>query len=1456
MPRSGWLAVGAVGTALAATEGFLPGQAVAILFAAALAAAIAAACWPGGTRVGAVAIAVGAALILGRLVVGWTPAPAIGPAPDGTGPWSAVVESVGTPRGGAQSAIAAFEPDGPRVALTLPRYPIVEPGFRIVVAGSFRPPPDDGYGAYLRRIGVTATLRSRTLELAGTAAGPAGLIEGLRRGAGSALARALPEPEAGLAAGILIGLRDRVDREVAAAFTTAGVSHVVAISGWNIAIVAASVGGLAGRLGRRRRSVVILAAIGAYVAFAGASPSVVRAGAMATVVLLARETGRRGQAASALALAVVLLLLADPGLVRDAGFQLSAAATAGLLAWAAPLDARLRALAGGRLPGWLVESLAVSLAAQAATLPIVLATFGRLSIVAPVVNLGVVPLVVPAMAGGGIALLAGSAAGLGLPVAVAAFIALPGWLALAAMVALVGAAARLPFASLALPAEAAPLVGAAAACGLLAVALRPRSPGRARRSPTTTVATTPAPTTAPAAMTATPSKAARPPAAVARRLATRLASVLLALAVAVTAIGAARAPAAGARVTILDVGQGDAILVEGGSGGRLLIDGGPDPDRLVRVLDARLPPWDRRLDIVVVTHPHEDHVAGIPLLLARYTIGRILETGMRGPGPGFAALAAALAGPNAPIRGRLAAGDRLRIDEIDLRVLWPEPGRVPEEPPDTGTGINNVSIVLLGEVAGRRFLLTGDVEEGIDPILLAGGVPRLDLLKVAHHGSATASTDAFLAAARPAVAVTSAGFGNPYGHPAPSTLSRLRASGATVFRTDTDGSVEVTLGSDGVRVRTDGARQAAAAPRSTVDAAAAPRSTVDAAAAPRSTVDASAAGRPGPIASPFSCGILRAAPDPDVRAAKPPPEAPAVAVTDPADRSSIVLDGAGLRVGYHPVDDGPRADGSRRAPALPRSPLVARAPRARRRRDRGLPRGADRGLRDAGRPPTRRDGRIAPRRRQGTPVRRSRPPPAARGRLGGLARPARSPGARARGREPPGHVPARRGAAPALGRIRFARGADRRLLRQAGGPARRTDGRAVRVVGPPLPRHVDGGRARGRPAPCRPARGGRLPRRRRRPGRRATARLDRARAAQRRASDGGPGGGRSMTAPLQLGYYHGDDGYGLERAADAIVVGLAAAGPVERWRVTGEATSAARIGERVGTASLFGGGTVAIVVEPGALVRSKDDRAALVEVLARIAPGNGLVFLESSDGSRRTKALEDLAAAVAEAGGDVRGLKAPKEGQLAGWIEARARERGIVLGPGAAKELATRVGGFVREGDVDRRRQGQLAVNELDKLALYRPGAAVSVDDVRALVAEVIPGSAWAFLDAVAARRAGRALELLERLRADTHVLVILAQLHRRMRELLVVADYLATGTRPGDLVRILKLKPYRAEKLVEQARTWTPDELERALEGLLEVDTIVRGADGAHDDAQQHLALTLWIAERVGRPAGAGAGR
>src|SRR4051794_19657364 len=416
---------------------------------------------PAGVALPAVA---GAIVIAIRVGAGPQP-PATLALPDGAGPWRAVVESISAPRGGQQSATLELDGVSVRVAATLPRFPAVEPGDAVAVSGRIEKPSDDAYGAYLGRIGVAGTIRSRSLEKLPRPE-QAWDVERVRRGAADALSRAIPEPEAGLAAGILIGLRDRVDRDLAAAFTTAGASHVVAISGWNIAIVAASVAALAGRFDRRRRAVLTAGPIVVYVAFVGPTASVLRAAAMAAVVLLARESGRAGRAAAALAWAAVVILVIDPNLVRDAGFQLSSLATAGLVAWATPLSERIGKLGRGHLPGWFVENLGVSLAAQAATLPIVLGAFGRLSLVSPAVNLLVVPFIAPAMAAGAVALLAGAAVVFGAPAIVATLAGLPAWVLLGWIVGVVRAGAGLPLASVTLD----PPFNVAAA-GLSAVAL-------------------------------------------------------------------------------------------------------------------------------------------------------------------------------------------------------------------------------------------------------------------------------------------------------------------------------------------------------------------------------------------------------------------------------------------------------------------------------------------------------------------------------------------------------------------------------------------------------------------------------------------------------------------------------------------------------------------------------------------------------------------------------------------------------------------------------------------------------------------------------------------------------------------------------------------------------------------------------------------------------------------------
>lgn len=341
-----------------------------------------------------------------------------------------------------------------------------------------------------------------------------------------------------------------------------------------------------------------------------------------------------------------------------------------------------------------------------------------------------------------------------------------------------------------------------------------------------------------------------------------------------------------------------------------------------------------------------------------------------------------------------------------------------------------------------------------------------------------------------------------------------------------------------------------------------------------------------------------------------------------------------------------------------------------------------------------------------------------------------------------------------------------------------------------------------------------------------------------------------------LAFFWGDDAFSIEAAVEAFRTDTSRfpdGGP-ERRRIRGDDGSAANVladlGERLATATMFGGGTLAVVAGIGPIVRRAEDRAALVAVFATVAPGNGLAIVEETESGRREPPHRAVAESLAAAGGLVRELRAPRAAQLSAWIEARAGERGVRLGPGAARELAGRIGGFVAEGDVDRRRQGGLAVMELDKLGLYRPDSPVTPDDVRALVPEAIPGSIWAFVDAVGGRLVPRALELYERLAETTPEPVLLAVLHRRIRELVEIADRLDSGESAGSLVRSMRLNPFRAETLVRQAGAWTADDLVAALDGLVELDATIKGVEGLPvGDAQHRLAFVRWIAESGRRP-------
>jgi DNA polymerase III delta subunit len=342
---------------------------------------------------------------------------------------------------------------------------------------------------------------------------------------------------------------------------------------------------------------------------------------------------------------------------------------------------------------------------------------------------------------------------------------------------------------------------------------------------------------------------------------------------------------------------------------------------------------------------------------------------------------------------------------------------------------------------------------------------------------------------------------------------------------------------------------------------------------------------------------------------------------------------------------------------------------------------------------------------------------------------------------------------------------------------------------------------------------------------------------------------------VPIAFYWGDDDLAAGRAVERLgaAVAATAGGPLERFDIRGDRNQAAQLigqlNERLATQSMFGGGTLAVVTNVGALTVKNEDRDALIALLSLIAPGNALAIIESTTTGAKEPGQKRLVDAIGKLGGEIRAFRAPKAGELAGWIEAEARERGLQLAPGAARELAARVGGFVTDNDADRRNQTRMAAHELDKLSLYRGTAPVSADDVKALVSEAVPGSVWALTDAVGLRDVGRAATLLERLAPSTPEPVLLAVLHRRIRELIEIADHLGSGAREETLPRLLGLHPFRVQQLAVQARRWSAAELQAALEGLLELDATVKGAPGkSGGEAQRRLGFTLWLADHVAR--------
>jgi competence protein ComEC len=571
---------------------------------------------------------------------------------------------------------------------------------------------------------------------------------------------------AAIVTAVLIGDRTGLPDAIRLRLQAAGTYHVIAISGGNIAILAGIVYGLLllGGISGRPAALVTLAALGGYAHVVSAGPSVWRATLMAMLYLGARLIDHRSPPWHALAVAAALVICARPLDVRDAGFILTFGATAALLEGArrvAPVAAAGGAAGVGRtVAGWLLASVAASLAAEIALLPISAWTFSRVTSAGLLLNLAAVPLMALVQAGGMLLTCLADVDVLARPA---------GWLAYAASAALVGSA-RLVDVAPWLTARVPPPPLVVVACYYAGLAAALFAPGVRRGC----------------------------------GIAAVLASTL-AIVSGQPAGWLSDAAAPGRlRVTMFDVGQGDATLVELPDSSRVLVDAGGTPfgnstfDVGTRVLAPAL--WARgirRLDTLVITHGDPDHIGGAAAMIGDFAPAQLWE-GV--PVDAHRPLQRLLRDARAAGTdvGRRQAGDAWQAGAARLRVLHPPPPGW--ERPRVRNDDSIVLEIVYGDVA---VLLLGDVGAGVERSLLRHLTPaRRRILKVGHHGSRTSTSQALLDHWRPEIAVISCGRGNTFGHPAPEVLRRLESSGARIYRTDRDGQVTIETEGRAVRVQT------------------------------------------------------------------------------------------------------------------------------------------------------------------------------------------------------------------------------------------------------------------------------------------------------------------------------------------------------------------------------------------------------------------------------------------------------------------------------------------------------------------------------------------------------------------------------------------------------------------------------------------------------------------------------
>ena len=598
---------------------------------------------------------------------------------------------------------------------------------------------------------IATTAPPSERPLASAKSPPVDFLTRVRTRAGRSIDETFGE-DAPLARALLIADQRQIPTEMRDRYASAGLIHMLSISGLHVAVIAAAMELLfqVARMPRRAALLGAFVATGVYVAVIGAPPPALRSAAMLGVAMISRLAQRPTSPWAAWAIGAFIPLFA-PRTVLDVGYQLSVLGMCALVAAGSLWRKHLAA----RLEGWqarIGRELVTSLVACAVTAPLVAWVFGRVSLIAPVSNLIAAPVITLAQPVLFLALLLA-------PVGPAArFVAQAVHPLLFAFDWIAWSAASVPGAAITVTTTLMTALFAACAAVSLVVTCVSRHPTR--------------------------------PAIIGVGS--------LALMVVVPAVPLARS--AGVELHVLDVGQGDAILLRTDAGRWVLFDAGPawnGSDAGRRVVIPYVLRRGGSLDSFVLSHPHSDHVGGAASVLSAMHPRRYWDAAFAGGAQSYIA-SLAVARKEGIDWHRVHPGDSVRIDGVTLSFLAPDSAwTVGLKDPNLAS---TITVVRYGVV---RFLLVGDAEQPEENWLLARhpNELRADVLKVGHHGSSTSSSDEFLAAVHPALALISVGAGNKYGHPSADVIRALARVGAEIVRTDEAGTIVVR--SDGVHIEVE-----------------------------------------------------------------------------------------------------------------------------------------------------------------------------------------------------------------------------------------------------------------------------------------------------------------------------------------------------------------------------------------------------------------------------------------------------------------------------------------------------------------------------------------------------------------------------------------------------------------------------------------------------------------------------